>query len=265
MEELQRKILAILAQYSCRYGIVIIKQNTKEKLELNPNLIFPSASMIKVPIMVEIMRQAAAGILSLEETLVLTTEVKVEGGILQELRSGHRLTILELVTLMIVLSDNTATNLLIDFIGMDAVNATMKRLSLSSTVLRRKMMDFTAAKAGKENLTSANDMALLFQGLQNGGLDLPPQYNDLMLDILKRQQIRDKLPFYLPEDVIIANKTGTLPGAEHDGGILYVPQGTYIISVFTDSLAANYEGLQLVAGIGKCIYDHITQGGLTND
>lgn len=257
METLKKQIQEILSCHTCRAGIVIIEQSTQRRLEINPEMVFPSASMIKVPIMIEIMRQAAEGEVFLDEIIEVKDQVKVDGGILQELRSGLPMTIRELVTLMIVLSDNTATNILIDRFGMDAVNKAMQNFGLSTTVLQRKMMDFAAARAGRENLTTPQDMAFLFAGLINHSLCLPAKYDDLMLAILKRQQIRDKLPFYLPEDVVLANKTGTLPGAEHDGGILYAPRSPYIISIFTDGLAANYEGLQLVARLGKLIYDSV--------
>jgi beta-lactamase class A len=259
MKKLQQQLESELAQYQCRYGIVIKHHGTTAQLALNPELVFPSASMIKVPILYEIMRQSTQGTLSLDEMLPVTKDVRVDGaGILFELRPNIMMSIRELATLMIVLSDNTATNMLIDRIGMLAVNETMNSLGLPATVLRRRMMDFAAAKRGEENQTTALDMANMFEILLNSSA-LPPEYSTLMLDILKRQQVRDKLPFFLPEETILANKTGTLPGAEHDGGILYLPNGTYIISIFTDGLKANYEGLQLVARLGKIIYDHFTK------
>ena len=219
-------------------------------------MVFPAASMIKVPIMYEIMKQTAAGIINLETSLVVTNDVRVGGaGILHELRPDITMTVRELVTLMIVLSDNTATNMLIDLIGMDVVNATMTDLGLKSTVLRRKMMDFDAARAGYENSNCASDVALLF-GIIENRLNLPLEYGTMMLDILKRQQVRDKLPFHLPKEIVLANKTGTLTGVEHDGGILILPSGTYIIAILTADLEANYHGLQMVASIGKVIYDH---------
>ena len=256
MDGLLQKIQTILAQYTGRFGIVIINQSTGARLELSPEMVFPAASMIKVPIMIEIMRQADAGLISLDDQIEVTSQVKVGGaGILTELRSGLTMTVRELVTLMIILSDNTATNILIDLVSMKHVNSTMNSLGLRSTILQRRMMDFEAASLGHENYTSAADLAFLFKGILEGSLCISPQLNALMLDILKRQQVRDKLPFYLPEEIIIAHKTGTLPAAEHDGGILFLPGGPYIISVFTADLAANYEGLQLVAHIGKAIYD----------
>ncbi|HWR05298.1 serine hydrolase [Sporomusa sp.] len=259
MEGLRKRIQTILDQVPCRSAIVIINHSTGTSLELHPDRVFPAASMIKIPIMIEVMRQAALGIISLDDTIEINSQLQTGGaGILKELRSGLRMTVRELVTLMIILSDNTATNVLIDLAGMSSINTTITGLGLRSTVLRRKMMDFAAAKAGQENHTSAADLACLFSGLASGSFPMPPHYNALMLDILKRQQVRDKLPFYLPEDIVIAHKTGTLPGAEHDAGILFVPGGPYIICILTAELTANYEGLQLVASIGKTIYDYIS-------
>jgi beta-lactamase class A len=257
MEELHRKIEDILADYTGRWGMVIMNQATGDRLELNPQMEFPAASMIKVPIMYEIMRQVVAGRLSLDESLIVTNKLQTGGaGILKELRSGITMTVRELVTLMIILSDNTATNMLIDLAGMDAVNKTMTDLGLKSTVLRRRMMDFAAAQAGHENITSAGDLALLFAAIYDSR-GLPPAYGALMLDILTRQQIQDKLPFYLPQEITLAHKTGTLPGVEHDGGILFLPGGPYIICILTADLVTNVQGLQLVANIGKTIYEHL--------
>lgn len=255
MKELRRTIEAMLAEYTGRFAVVIVHPPTGGRLDINRDMIFPSASMIKVPIMYEIMRQAATGRLSLDEFLTVTADVRTDGGILQELRPDITMTIRELVTLMTVLSDNTATNMLIDRIGMASVNHTMADLGLTATVLRRRMMDFAAARAGNENETSAADLALLFEIILNS-TGLPRTHSTWMLDILKRQQIQDKLPFYLPEETVLAHKTGTLTGVEHDGGILFLPGGPYIICVLSSGLAANYRGLQLGARIGKAVYDY---------
>lgn len=258
MENLRIKIENVLALYTGRWGIVFINQSTGERLEINQDMVFPAASMIKVPIMFEIMRRAAEGGLSLDDTLKVTDEYKTGGaGILQELRSGLTMTVRELVTLMIVLSDNTATNMLIDLVGMEAVNQTMVGLGLKSTVLRRRMMDFDAARAGLENETCAADLACLFEHIYSVS-SLPRENGAMMLDILKRQQIRDKLPFYLPCETVLAHKTGTLSGVEHDAGILLLPGSSYIVCVLTADLAANYQGIQLVASIGNAVYKHFS-------
>ncbi|VBB08987.1 Hypothetical protein LUCI_4273 [Lucifera butyrica] len=257
MKELRHKVQSVLSGAGGRWSIVIINQATRERLEINPAMVFPAASMIKVPILYELMRQVAAGQLSLDESLIVAGASRVGGaGILQELRPDIAMTLRELAILMIVLSDNSATNLLIERVGMNAVNQTMTALGLTSTVLRRRMMDFEAARTGRENETCATDLALLFELIYTSH-GLPDQYGALMVDILKRQQIRDKLPFYLPEETILANKTGTLPGVEHDGGILFLPGGPYIICVLSGDLTFNYQGIQLIARIGKIVYEHL--------
>lgn len=257
MELLKEKIEELLATYTGRWGMMIMDQSTQERFELNPTMIFPAASMIKVPIMYEIMCQVADKLIHLDDILIVESNQRVGGaGILQELRPNITMTVKELVTLMIILSDNTATNLLINLIGMDAVNTRMSKLGLKSTVLRRHMMDFEAAQSGKENETCATDLILLFDIIEKK-LHLPQEYGELMLDILKRQQVQDKLPFYLPETTILAHKTGTLDKVEHDGGILFLPEGSYLICILTADLKENYQGLQLVASLGKIIYDQI--------
>jgi beta-lactamase class A len=256
MKELQKKIEATLAAYRGRWGMVILNHSSGQHFALNPDMAFPAASMIKIPIMYEVMRQAAAGRIDLEQLLIVKDELRVDGaGILKELRPGISMTIRELVTLMIILSDNTATNMLIDLLSMSSVNQTMERLGLKSTVLRRQMMDFAAAAAGQENETSPADIIRLLTTIYDH-THLPADYGKLMIDILSRQQVRDKLPFFLPEEIVIAHKTGTLPGVEHDGGILFLPGGPYIICIMTADLPANVEGLQLVATLGKVLYDH---------
>lgn len=257
MKGLLEQIQTTLAAYQGCWGVVLLHPTAGLQLEINPEQEFPAASMIKVPIMYEIMRQADLGLLSLEESILIPPGSHVGGaGILKELKPNLKLTVQELVTLMIVLSDNTATNLLIERVGMAAVNKTMAALGLNKTVLRRFMMDFAAAQAGEENTTTAKDMALLFTAIyQADGVSEPSARR--MVDILSRQQVRDKLPFYLPEEILIANKTGTLDRVEHDGGILFLPKGPYIACVLTAGLAANYLGLQLVAKLGKIIYEYI--------
>jgi beta-lactamase class A len=258
METLRQKIETVLAPYAKRWGIVIVNQATGDRLEINPEMVFSAASLIKVPIMYELMRQVADGRITLDDCLMVTKEFRTGGaGILKELRPDLTMTVRDLVVLMIILSDNTATNMLMDLVGIEAINRTMTGLGLKSTVLRRRMMDFDAAQAGYENDTSAADLALLFADIHNS-VGLPQTYGALMLNILARQQVQDKLPFYLPEGTVMAHKTGTLPGVEHDAGILFLPHASYIICILTDGLAANYLGIQCIATLGKVIYEHIS-------
>lgn len=257
MKLLSSKLKALFQQHQGTLAFVVKSMRTEEIIQYNSDVVFPSASMIKVPIMYEVVRQVEAGQLSFEQLLPIPPSDRVDGGVLQEMRPELRMSLKDLVTLMIVLSDNTATNTIIDFIGMDCVNQTMADLGLTDTLLQRKMMDFEAALLGRENLTSPADMALLYEIIYTGS-ELGEQADEIMLHILKKQQIRDKLPFYWPEEVPIAHKTGSLPEVEHDGGILYLPQGPYVACFFSKELKANYAGMQIGAEVGKVIYEHFT-------
>lgn len=260
MNQMRQYIEHALAEQTGKWGIVITKLGSDNRIKINSDLVFPSASLIKVPIMVEVMRQAAIGSISLEQQLEVTASHKTGGaGILKELRAGLTMTVQELVTLMIVLSDNTATNMLIELVGMGEINHTCEEYGLTSTVLRRKMMDFEAARAGAENETSAADMARIFQAIYDSQ-GIPQAYGQQMLDILKRQQVRDKLPFYLPEETVFANKTGTLPGVEHDAGLLFLPSGVYLICILLGDLPTNYQGIQCIAKLGQIIYNKLQTG-----
>ena len=259
MKHLHTKLEQLAASCPCRWSVIVTDGDGRKIYSLRPDLIYPSASMIKVPILFEILRQAAAGTLCLQETVSPSTSCRVGGaGILKELNPSLPLNIRDLCVLMISLSDNTATNTLIERVGMAAVNQTMSDLGLTHTRLQRRMMDFAAAAAGLQNETTAADMAKLYQFLLNSH-GLPPAYAALALNILKTQQVRDKIPFYLPESVSLAHKTGTLDGVEHDGGILYLPAGPYIVCIFADGLQNNAHGLQLIAQMGRAIYDALLQ------
>lgn len=261
MHSLEKKLEDLARQCPCRWSLVLARAGGEVLLAVRPQERYAAASMIKVPLLYALLRQAAAGRLDLQQLLPVPPGCRVGGaGVLKELRPGLALTVRELAVLMSILSDNTATNALLELVSMEAVNQEMASLGLGQTVLQRRMMDFAAAREGRENYTSAADMARLFGAIQNWE-GLPASYCTLLLNILKGQQVRDKLPFYLPEDVSLAHKTGTLPGAEHDGGLLYLPGGPYVACVFTDGLADNAQGLQLVARMGRLLYDFLLAGG----
>lgn len=222
---------------------------------INHNSIFNSASTIKLLIMSEILREINEGEHSLDELIILTEDVKVNGaGILKEFNSGHKFTIKEIITLMIVLSDNIATNLLINIAGIDRINKMGHDLHLKNTKIQRKMMDVTAVKTGKENLTCAEDLFHILELIYKGE-DVNRKYSNFMLDVLKKQQVNGRLDLYLPSGIVIAHKTGTLDKLEHDVGIVYLQNCTYIICILTSNNKTNIEGKEIIGTISKIVYD----------
>ena len=214
-----------------------------------------SASLIKLFIMVEAFEQMKTAQLLSDTVLSFTESDRVAGsGLLQELPAGTSRTVWELVELMITESDNIATNLLIDRLSMSAINARIRSLGCNDTVLRRRMMDFAAAAAGRENTTSVTDIVHVLSLLHDGRC-VNLEADSAMRAILGRQTDRCKIPFLLPAVTVCQNKTGELPGAEHDAGIVLTPQGSYILAIMSDELADSEQGCRAVARISHSIYD----------
>ena len=228
------------------------------EIKINADMEFPSASIIKLSIMSELFNKINDGIYKLDDEIEINEEMKTGGdGILKELNCGHRFTLKEICTLMISLSDNTATNILINLLGMDNINSAAARLGMKKTKIQRKMMDLQAAKEGRNNFTTSDDFSHILE-LMYKGENVNEAYSGVMLDILKRQQVRGRLDLYLPEEVVIAHKTGDLDNLEHDGGIVYLPDGEYIICVLTNEVKTNKEGREIIGEISKMVFDEMT-------
>lgn len=217
----------------------------------------PSASTIKLVIMAELMARVQSGELSLEQKLTITPEMKTGGdGILKELEPGHSFSLREIMTLMIIVSDNQTTNILIDLLGMEAINARAEAMGLHQTVLGRKMMDSEAKKQGRDNFISANDMAAILRAIYDKKL-IDEAASETMLDILLRQQQNGRLQLYLPEELPMAHKCGDLDLLENDGGIIFAPDHPYILVVLTSQMPSNKEGRETIGLLSRLVYDSI--------
>ena len=179
-----------------------------------------AASVIKLPIMVTAFRDIAAGRLDPDEIVRIAPEMKKPScGALTYMHDGLEVTVMDLITLMIILSDNTATNLLIDRLGMEKINANLRALGLNKPTLRRKLFDREAAGRGLENTITAEEMGLLLKKMYQGAC-VSPEADREMLAILGDQRLNGKMPFYL-HGTKIAHKTGEDDGITHDVGIVY--------------------------------------------
>lgn len=185
-----------------------------------------AASVIKLFIMAEAFRRREEGSLAFDEAVTVRPADRMPScGALTYLHDGITVTVGDLVTLMIILSDNTATNLLIDRLGMDAVNGFMRTLGLSGqTKLRRKLFDQASSDRGIKNTVTAADVALLLKRIITGRLVSEAASRD-MLQLLKDQRLNGKMPFFLaPKGIKCAHKTGEDSGITHDVGIILTEQ-----------------------------------------
>lgn len=256
--EWKKKIEKIISQVEGNVCINFYDLNKNNGFSVNGDKKVLSASMIKLLILAELMKKIFENKFSLSDTVMMANFMKIGGdGVLKELNTGHHFTLKELATLMIIVSDNQATNILIDFLGMKNINQLGKELDLKETFLGRKMMDAEARKKGYDNYTCADDISLLLKLIYQEKL-INKEASQLMLDILLRQQQGERLQRYLPSDIKIAHKCGDLDNLENDGGIIWLGDRAYILVVLTNGMP-NLQCKQTIGKISKFVYDKMEE------
>lgn len=251
--EWKKEINEIIPQVEGEVCINFYDLDKNNGFSINGDKKVLSASMIKLLILAELMKKNSENKFSLSDTIMIKDFMKIGGdGVLKELNSGHHFTLKELATLMIIVSDNQATNVLIDFLGMENINQLGRELGLKETFLGRKMMDTEARKNGYDNYTCADDISLLLKLIYQEKL-INKKASQLMLDILLRQQQRERLQRYLPSDIKIAHKCGDLDNLENDGGIIWLGDKTYILVILTNGMS-NLQCKETIGKISKFIF-----------
>ncbi|HAR62616.1 MAG: hypothetical protein DKM50_06095 [Candidatus Margulisiibacteriota bacterium] len=236
-------------------GISIKDLTSEEYISINGDIQFNPASVIKVPVMAEVFHQLANGKLTLDKCIVLKRNNKVPGsGGLYYCQNGNSYTIKHLVEKMITESDNTATNMLINFVGMNNINKYMNSLGLSQTVIKDDTM--LSKKPGYQNTTTPDDMLLLLDMMYQGKL-VNKKYSLQMLEIMSAQKHKWGIRKYLPETLKIANKTGSLNSVRNDIGIIFVKDKPYILTIFAKQIPSDFEATLFVRTISKLIYDKV--------
>ncbi|SMP54638.1 serine hydrolase [Anoxynatronum buryatiense] len=225
-------------------------------MQLNDHQPMPSASIIKLLIMAEAMNQVAEGRFALDQSIEILPAEQVAYSLVTDLAAGSY-QYQDLVQLMITVSDNTATNVLMDLLGMERINGLAAALGLKNTRLQRKMMDFESARQGRQNLTTSGDMVTLLELILQEKLATPALCR-LMLTFLENQQDRDSLRRYLPKKVKVAHKTGELPTLNHDVGLVSLSDQQYLIGVFVNEAVDNLEARRLIGHISRLVYHHMT-------
>lgn len=224
MEITKEALFRMLREAPGKTGFYYKNLTTGETWEHNAALPLMAASVIKIPVLVEAFFRMREGVLDKNETVRVRAEDKLPScGALTYLHDGLEVTVEDLYTLMIILSDNSATNLLLKKFGMEAVNRRMRALGLSVTTVNRLLFDSAAAAQGKENYISAGEIGGLLERMYRGTL-VSEQASAEMLGILKNQRLNGKMPFYLNGKVKIAHKTGEDDGITHDVGVVFAPQ-----------------------------------------
>ncbi len=321
-------IAAIAAELGGRVGVAARNLASRAAVFLNADELFPMASCLKIPVMVEVMRQVDAGALRLDERLTLRETDKSPGSVLIHLHEGLRPTVRDLLYLMITLSDNTATDMLLRRVGLGRVNSTMRALCLDidcfmpnrehfliesgaptewrglsgpQMVEQWRAIEargereeaFRRALEESERLTGAGfqrlsdqrwgrddelgyddafafDQALDNQGSPRAMAELLAMIAEqrcasgpscrLMIEIMSRQDSRDKIPAGLPRGLLVANKTGSEAGTSNDAAIIATPSGApLVIVVYCRDLAQDQRGHapRAIAAMARELYAHL--------
>jgi beta-lactamase class A len=264
MGEIDRSLDGVL-------GIAIKDLTTDQTFFLHADQVFPQASSIKIAVLAELYHQSqlAAEGHSEEAKLmdgytVQTSDLVPDSDIMLGLTPGvTRLTNRDLATMMVAVSDNSATNVLIDRLGMDKVNALMDSLGLVHTRLRRKMMDVQAAREGRENVSTPREMMSLLEGLYRGKV-LNKALTDDFLKVLSTHK-GSFIPRDLPPDVESANKPGELEGVRNDSGIVFAPHRPYVICVMTTYLTNERSGEEAISKISVVAYRMFSRLGRASE
>ena len=214
---------------------IVIKDLSKGwEFRINQNAILPSASIVKIPIMACCFYAAMEGKIDLEALTILRVNDKTAGsGILKNEPVGSKISVGQLIELMITKSDNTAANKLISMLGFDYLNSCFKQFGLEHTNISRKMMDMKSRSRGIENYTTAQDIALLLEKIYRGKL-INQSVSVKCLELLKRQTVNDRIPLKFPTGVVVAHKTGLEKGICHDVGIVFTDRGDFLICALVE-------------------------------
>lgn len=256
IEGLMVGIEAMVAGLDGMYGVVVIAPDGQTLYSRNAGTQVQSASLYKLLIMVEVYRQVERGIINFDDPVELASgffhEVEYDDPF-QSSDIGSTYSVEELLYPMITVSSNVAAFALLNLVGNWNINATAAALGLTASEIR--WMPALASVAGPAvasyaalfqeaptadealNVTDAGDMALLFRLLVEKRV-VSPEYSQEMLDLLAGQVVNDRLPGLLPGDAVVAHKTGNVDNVSHDAGVIYAPNGPFVVAVLTqDALA----------------------------
>jgi beta-lactamase class A len=273
---LDARLRALIAGYQGKVALYAVDLTRGWSVAIDADTPVPTASTIKLGILFEALKQVQEGQVRLTDTLTLTRENQVEGsGVLQFFETPLTLTLKDVLTLMIVQSDNTATNLAIDRLGLSNIDDRIEWMGLRNTWLYKKVfmppVGDVPADQPKFGLgkTTAREIAEIMQRFATCNLNAPGNFDppseqdralcDVALTMLKNQSDRSSIPRYLG-DLVIANKTGALDAARNDVAIVYAPDGPIIISAFTydnadQSWTVDNAGQVLIAKMAAAIVD----------
>ena len=264
-ELLEQKLISRIREYDASVngvlGVAIVDLQSSRILQHNGETVFPQASSIKIPIMMEAFRAARGGKLKLDGNVTLekTESVGGSGHLRLLLRSQPvTLTVRDLITAMIETSDNTATNKLIEMVGMDSVNRLLTELGFPKTRLQRRMLDSKAATEDRENVSTPLEMARLAELLYRGKA-IDAEASKDMIEILKLVDADFRKT--IPQNVSVAAKPGAVPGVRAETGIIFLNKRPFVLSVMSTFVDSQTNP---IPAITRMVYEHFEKLAASN-
>ena len=224
----------------------------------NENVCMTAAGCMKLHIAVSLIKAVEDKKVDFMDRVKIQTSDKVYGtGIIHEFNE-REYTVFELMVIMLIQSDNTAANKIIDIVGMEQINEDIVAMGLRNTRLNRKTNDERTAITDVENITTAYDLSKIWKHLSNGTF-LSKDNGQMLIDILRRQQIKNKLALYIPDDlkIEISSKTGDKKGVENDTAYLELPKGKFVFTVLSQDIPNSVYGTVSLAKCGKMMWDAV--------
>ena len=260
-QKLEASIHEVDGELNGVMGVALLDLTDGRQFLLHGNDVFPQASSIKIAVLAELYRQAQQGKLKLADVYTVNqADLVPDSDIMGGLTPGvTRVTLRDLATMIVAVSDNSATNVLIDRVGMDNVNATLSGLGLTNTRLRRKMMDINAAKEGRENISTPREMMTLLETIQRGKLLNAEMTSDFIKMLATHKQSPIRLA--VPDAVVSADKPGELEGVRADSGIVFAKNRPFVICVMTAYLKNEAAAEAAIRKIATAAYDYFDRVG----
>ena len=251
----QNELELYISKLDPEISVSMILQNSKSQLlfEKNSKKQVPSASIIKIPILISFFQQVEEKKIKENQKHLLADKERVGGsGNLQFEARSSTFSYLDLATKMISVSDNSATNILIDILGMEDINERISKWEIPNTLLQRKMMDIDAVLKGKQNFTSATDSNTLLLDLLNYNI-LNKKNGKKALDLLLLCEDNLTIPRKIPKNIPIAHKTGTLDIVRGDSAIIF-GNNTLILTIFVENFQSMEQAEYIIADLADISY-----------
>jgi beta-lactamase class A len=244
-------------------GVYVRDLGTDQGVAINADEVFPTASTIKIHILARLFSLAEAGEVDLARRCVIDRARVPGSGVLAYLDDAAELALRDVAVLMIIVSDNAATNLCIDVATIDGTNAMLRRLGITQTCLRRKMQDHAAILMGQENVATPSEIVRFLEILHRAE-GWSPYVCGETLKVLKKPK-RGYLTPGLPQDIVLANKPGGMDRVRNDAGIVYLTRRPYAICVMSKyGQVDSTEQERFIAEVARTVHAHMATLDVTS-